>query len=209
GHMTKLFSKVKESIEGIKMPSTLTINGKAPIVAYAELIAARIVNALAPNSIAIKLVDDKKAPAAKLDDATEDVFNKITSKFAAIFDNGDKEQVAKWVNLAQKELVIKNFAKLSQSLETLDSQLNLRTFILGGLKYSAADVACWGALRSNGMCGSIIKNKVDVNVSRWYTLLEMDPIFGEAHDFLSKSLLELKKSANVGKKKETHKANFE
>ena len=35
--MTKLFSKVKESIEGIKMPSTLTINGKAPIVAYAEL----------------------------------------------------------------------------------------------------------------------------------------------------------------------------
>ncbi|CAD6624030.1 CIC_collapsed_G0018290.mRNA.1.CDS.1 [Saccharomyces cerevisiae] len=207
--MTKLFSKVKESIEGIKMPSTLTINGKAPIVAYAELIAARIVNALAPNSIAIKLVDDKKAPAAKLDDATEDVFNKITSKFAAIFDNGDKEQVAKWVNLAQKELVIKNFAKLSQSLETLDSQLNLRTFILGGLKYSAADVACWGALRSNGMCGSIIKNKVDVNVSRWYTLLEMDPIFGEAHDFLSKSLLELKKNANVGKKKETHKANFE
>ncbi|CAI4446533.1 ADM_collapsed_G0018090.mRNA.1.CDS.1 [Saccharomyces cerevisiae] len=164
--MTKLFSKVKESIEGIKMPSTLTINGKAPIVAYAELIAARIVNALAPNSIAIKLVDDKKAPAAKLDDATEDVFNKITSKFAAIFDNGDKEQVAKWVNLAQKELVIKNFAKLSQSLETLDSQLNLRTFILGGLKYSAADVACWGALRSN-------------------------------------------ENANVGKKKETHKANFE
>lgn len=171
--MTKLFSEVKESIEGIKMPSTLTINGKAPIVAYAELIAARIVNALAPNSIAIKLVDDKKAPAAKLDDATEDVFNKITSKFAAIFDNGDKEQVAKWVNLAQKELVIKNFAKLSQSLETLDSQLNLRTFILGGLKYSAADVACWGALRSNGMCGSIIKNKVDVNVSRWYTLLAL------------------------------------
>lgn len=69
--MTKLFSEVKESIEGIKMPSTLTINGKAPIVAYAELIAARIVNALAPNSIAIKLVDDKKAPAAKLDDATK------------------------------------------------------------------------------------------------------------------------------------------
>ncbi|CAI6650364.1 ANL_collapsed_G0017790.mRNA.1.CDS.1 [Saccharomyces cerevisiae] len=170
--MTKLFSKVKESIEGIKMPSTLTINGKAPIVAYAELIAARIVNALAPNSIAIKLVDDKKAPAAKLDDATEDVFNKITSKFAAIFDNGDKEQVAKWVNLAQKELVIKNFAKLSQSLETLDSQLNLRTFILGGLKYSAADVACWGALRSN--------------------------VFTR-----------IKENANVGKKKETHKANFE
>ena len=134
------------------MPSTLTINGKAPIVAYAELIAARIVNALAPNSIAIVFVDDKKAPAAILDDATEDVFSKITGKFAAIFDNGDKEQLAKWVDLAQKELVVKNFAKLSQSLEALDSQLNLRTFILGGLKYSAADVACWGCLLYTSRC---------------------------------------------------------
>lgn len=187
----------------------LIINGKAPVVAYAELIAARVVNAINPESINVEFVDDKKAAPAVLDGESQDVFIKIIEAFPKIFTEGSSEEIVAWVKTASSDYVIKNFQKLSGSLEKLDAVLNLRTYILGGLKYSAADIACWGALRSNGMVGSIIKNKVDVNVSRWYTLLETDSAFGGAHEFLTKSMQDLKKASNVGKKKEGHKANFE
>lgn len=187
----------------------LVINGKAPAVAYGELIAARVVNGVKEGSIAIEFVDDKKAAPAAFNGETSGVLSKIVSEFPDVFTEGSKEEIACWSKIASEDYVVKNFQKLSVSLEKLDAVLNLRTFVLGGLNYSAADIACWGALRSNGMVGSIIKNKVDVNVSRWYTLLEMDPAFGEAHEFLTKSMQDLKKAANVGKKKENHKANFE
>ena len=191
------------------MSATLVINGQAPVVAYADLIAARIINDTKPESVKIEFVDDKKAAPATFNGSTENTFQSIIDAFPEIFAESNKEETAKWIKIANEELVIKNFQKLSQSLEHLDAQLNLRTYILGGLRYSAADIACWGALRSNGMVGSIIKNKVDVNVSRWYTLFELDPLFHEAHENLTKSLQELKKASTSGKKKEVHKANFE
>ena len=191
------------------MSATLVINGKAPVVAYADLIAARIANNAKPESVKVEFVDDKKAAPSTFNGSTVNTFQAIVDAFPQVFIDSNKEATAKWIKIANEELVIKNFQKLSQSLEHLDTQLNLRTFILGGLHYTAADVACWGALRSNGMVGSIIKNKVDVNVSRWYTLFELDPLFHEAHESLTKSLQELKKAATSGKKKEVHKANFE
>ncbi|CCE61676.1 hypothetical protein TPHA_0A06020 [Tetrapisispora phaffii CBS 4417] len=190
------------------MPATLIIGGKSSVVAYSELIAARIVNSVKPDSITIEFVEDKKAAAASLNGETDDVLSKIVSANADVFPEGVTGS-EEWVKLAVSELVIKNFQKLATSLDKLDAHLNLRTFINGGLSYSIADIACWGALRSNGMVGSIIKNKVNVNVSRWYTLFESNPIFGEANEFLTKSLQELKKASSAGKKKETHKANFE
>lgn len=193
-----------------KMSATLIINGKAPVVAYGSLIAARIVNAAKPDTVTIEFVDDKKAAPATFNGDSTDSFNRLIASFPEVFGEAvDSEAVSPWVKAAEEEFVIKNFQKLSQSLEKLDRQLNLRTFILGGLRYSVADIAVWGALRSNGMVGSIIKNKVDVNVSRWYTLLELDPAFGGAHEFLTKALQDLKKAASAGKKKESHKANFE
>ncbi|QLG74619.1 hypothetical protein HG535_0G05020 [Zygotorulaspora mrakii] len=187
----------------------LVINGKAPVVAYSEIIAARIVNGVNAGAIKIEFVDDKKASPAVFNDDSSEVFNKIIKDFPDAFSQGFNEEVSNWIKISREDLVIKNFQKLAQSLEKLDTALNLKTFVLGGLDYSPADIACWGALRSNGMVGSIIKNKVYVNVSRWYTLLELDPAFGGAHEFLSKSLQDLKKASNVGKKKEGHKANFE
>lgn len=189
--------------------SKLVINGRAPVVAYGELIAARVVNAAKAGSVAIEFVDDKKAAPAVFNGQSEDVFTRIVAEFSDVFTEGSQEEIASWAKVAGEDYVVKNFQKLSVSLQKLDSVLNLRTYVLGGLKYSAADIVSWGALRSNGMVGSIIKNKVDVNVSRWYTLLEIDPAFGGAHEFLTKSMQDLKKAANVGKKKEGHKANFE
>lgn len=187
----------------------LVINGKASVVAYSELIAARIVNAVKADAIKIEFVDDKKAAPAVFNDESTDAFSKIINDYPEIFSQGVTSEVADFVKISRENLVVKNFQKLASSLEHLDTVLNLRTFLLGGIKYSPADIACWGALRSNGMVGSIIKNKVYVNVSRWYTLLELDPSFGGAHELLSKSLQDLKKASNVGKKKEGHKANFE
>lgn len=190
------------------MSSTLVINGKAPVVAYAELIAARLVNdSKSDASVTVEFVDDKKSAAATFDGKSDNALEAIVAKFPEIL--GTNEESKPWIKLAAEELVIKNFQKLAQSLEKLDAQLNFRTYINGGLKFDSADIACWGALRSNGMVGSIIKNKVYVNVSRWYLLLESNPSFGQSHEFLTKSLQELKKAANAGKKKESHKANFE
>lgn len=194
----------------ISMSATLVINGKAPVVAYAELIAARVANSVAPGTVDVQFVDDKKLPAATFNGSAEGTFAAVSAGASSLAVPAALSAASEhWAQVASSELVIKNFQKLSQSLELLDAQLNLRTFVLGGLQYSAADIACWGALRANGMCGSIIKNKVDVNVSRWYTLLELDPLFGGAHEQLTKALQDLKKAASAGKKKEVHKANFE
>lgn len=190
------------------MSANLVINGKAPVVAYAELIAARIVNASKADAIKIEFVDDKKAAPATFNGEADSAFSKIINAYQDVFSEGVQGS-SEWSKLASEEFIIKNFQKLSGSLAKLDSRLNLRTYILDSFTATPADIACWGALRSNGMVGSIIKNKVYVNVSRWYTMLELDPLFSGAHEFLTKSLQELKKASNSNKKKETHKANFE
>ncbi|CUS24228.1 LAQU0S14e03070g1_1 [Lachancea quebecensis] len=186
----------------------LIIASKAPVVAYSELIAARLVNSAKTDAIEIEFVEDKKASPATFGDSCDDVLKRIVQSYPEVFGHGF-DNCEEWTKLASEELTVKNFQKLSVSLAKLDARLNFRTFILGGTAFSAADIACWGSLRSNGMVGSIIKNKVYVNVSRWYTLLEQIPEFGSAHEFLVKSLQELKKASTSNKKKETHKANFE
>lgn len=192
------------------MVDTLIVNGKAPVVAYATLIAARMVNDAAANTINIEFVDDKKSPAAAFNGDAQDSFNRIIAAFPKVFGAlVDTDAVAPWVKAADEEFVVKNFQKLALSLEKLDQQLNVRSFILGGTEFSVADIAVWGALRSNGMVGSIIKNKVYINVSRWYNYLDLLSNFHTVHEFVTKSLQELKKASTAGKKKEGHKANFE
>ncbi|GMF05548.1 unnamed protein product [[Candida] boidinii] len=58
------------------------------------------------------------------------------------------------------------------------------------------------------MMGSVIKNSVYINVTRWYQFFENDKRFSGMVELLNKSLAELKK-ASKGGKKEVHKANFE
>ncbi|QEU58771.1 Gus1 [Kluyveromyces lactis] len=191
------------------MSASLVIGAKAPVVAYPELIAARKVNASkGDNTIEISFVEDKKAAAASFNGETENVLTKLSAAYPDILKDNSGSS-AEWIEFGSKQLVIKNFQQLAESLAKLDAHLNLRTYILNTLEPSLADIVVWGYLRSNGMVGSIIKNKVYINVSRWYSTLELIPEFGQAHEFLTKSLQELKKASNVNKKKETHKANFE
>lgn len=189
------------------MSHKLEINGKAAVVGYSELIAASLVNSF-EKSIDISVTDDAKGPRVTWDgDSSCDVLEAIVTsqKNAIAYSDADKS----WVAISRTQLIVKNFGELSKALELLDSQLSLRTYLCGGLNFTLADIACWGALRSNGMVGSIVKNKVYINVSRWYALLETREAFHGAHEYISKQLQELKKIANAGKKKESHKANFE
>lgn len=189
------------------MSSTLVINGGDQTVAYSELIAARLVNANEPNSISIQVVENGKTMPSTFAGESKRMLNRIVTSFPSSL-GSITDDANEWIRFAEEELIVKNFQQLSNSLSKLEMHLNLRTYALDTTNPSVADIALWGALRSNGMVGSIIKNKMYVNVSRWYTMLEMNTSFGEAHNFLIKSLQNLKKGSG-SVKKETHKANFE
>lgn len=196
------------------MSYTLTVAAKAPVVAYSALAAAAFVNSAKADTIAVKFVDDKQVDGASVTlvkgDSTfknADVLSKLVSDFPSVLVGAD--DAAEWIKFAD-ELTVKDFKKLAVSLEKLDAHLNFRSFIIG-YQPSIADIAIWGALRSNGMVGSIIKNTVYINVSRWYIFLESDARFGGLHEQLTKSVAELKKQAKTKSDgtKETHKANFD
>ncbi|CCH44342.1 glutamyl-tRNA synthetase [Wickerhamomyces ciferrii] len=197
------------------MSYTLTVAAKAPVVAYPALIAAQFVNAQSQDAVKIEFVDEKAVDkaSAKLTKGDETVVDgEILTKLASAFPKAltGAETAQEWIKFGAEELTIKDFKKLATSLEKLDSHLNYRSFIVG-YKPSLADVAVWGSLRSNGMVGSIIKNQVYINVSRWYTLLESDKKFSGVAELLQKSVADLKKQAKVKPdgKKEGHKANFD
>lgn len=202
------------------MAFTLSLAAKAPFVAYAALIAVAFVNNSSEDiSIVVELVDDKVVKGASVHLATPegtelttqlDILNYLASKFPAVFaQTGDKaEELSKF---ALDKLSIKNFKELSTDLEILDAHLNFRSFAIGH-RLSVADVAIWGVLRANALMGSVIKNNVYQNVSRWYNFVGADVRFEHEIEHFSKNLAELRKSAKAalnGGKKESHKANFE
>lgn len=199
------------------MSYTLKIAGKAPAVDYALMSAAAFVNTSTDASVKLEFLDSKtiskdiNASAQLLKDgesvATDaaEILNYLATEYpSAIL---AKEESQKWIKFAYEKLLVKDFKKLSLDLETIEQHLNLRSFFVG-YKITAADIAVWGALRANPVMGSVIKNSVYINVTRWYQFLESDKRFSEMATLLSSSLAELKKAAKGGKK-ETHKANFE
>ena len=199
------------------MSYILNIAGKAPAVDYALLTAAAFVNTSSEGDIKLNFVDGKTvskevATSAQLlkGDATVstdsiEILNYFATEFPTVV-LGKKES-EEWIKFSYEKLLVKDFKKLSIDLERLESHLNLRSFIIG-YKITAADIAIWGALRANPVMGSVLKNSVYINVTRWYQFLESDKRFGEMPTLLSTSLAEMKKFSKNGKK-EIHKANFE
>lgn len=199
------------------MSYTLKIAGKAPAVDYALLTASAFVNTSNEGDIKLDFFDTKEiskevpssAQLLKGDESISTNPVEILAYLATTFPNVllAKEESQEWVNFSYEKLLVKDFKKLSIALEKLEAHLNLRSFIVG-YKITVADIAIWGALRANPVMGSVIKNSVYINVTRWYQFLESDKRFGEMPILLSTSLSELKKLAKGGKK-EVHKANFE
>ena len=199
------------------MSYTLTIAGKAPAVDYALMSAAAFINTSSDGNIKLNFLDSKtiskeistSAQLLKGDESISTNSIEILNYFATEFPNVilAKKDSEEWINFSYEKLLVKDFKKLAIDLEKLDAHLNLRSFIVG-YKASAADIAVWGALRANPVMGSVIKNSVYINVTRWYQFLESDKKFGEMATLLSTSLSEMKKISKGGKK-EVHKANFE
>ncbi|ABN66938.1 glutamine-tRNA ligase [Scheffersomyces stipitis CBS 6054] len=201
------------------MSLTLSIAAKAPFVAYPALIAANFVNTSdVDSSILIEFIDEKSVEGSdssvKLVSAGKTVTDQveILSILAEQFPSVLTAELGNvWSKFAVDKLYVKNFKELAVDLEKLDAHLNFKSFI-SGYSYTTADIAVWGVLRANALMGSVIKNGVYTNVSRWYSLLADDSRFESVVEFMIKSVNDLRKSAKTAKnggKKETHKANFE
>jgi glutamyl-tRNA synthetase len=202
---------------------SLSIAAKAPLVGYASLIAVGFVNkSSVDESLVVEIVDDKAVKGGSVHLATPDgkeytreydVLTYLTERYPQVLRSS--LGAADWVKFALDKLSIKNFKELAVDLEKLDAHLNFRSFIVGHL-LSVADVAVWGVLRANALMGSVIKNNVYANVSRWYNFVAGygDHFEREVEHYAAK-VAELRKQAKSaataanGGKKELHKASFE
>ncbi|CUM64153.1 uncharacterized protein PRCAT00001745001 [Priceomyces carsonii] len=203
------------------MAYKLSIASKSPTLCYPSLIAANFINDKDSRTINIDYVDDKtvsserEAPINLKTPQNEEITNQsdalihLSKNFPSILSESDKS--VEWVTFGLEKLYVKNFKELSSALEKLDAHLNFRSFIIG-YGYSLADITIWGVLRANALMGSIIKNEVYPNVSRWYNFLAFDKRFDGSVDVMSKTIISQRKSAassKSGGKKTVHKANFE
>lgn len=195
---------------------TLTIASKAPFIAYPSIIASEFVKAESKADLSVEYVDEKAVDSSdatasftidgKLSAGEADVLQILASLAPSISETA--KESSSWVTFALEKLANKNFKALATDLETLDSHLNFRSFIVGH-SLSLADIAVWGVLRANAVMGSVLKNEVYINISRWYNFIGADPRFDVAEK-TTKAINEMRKSAKAskGEKKETHKANF-
>lgn len=200
--------------------STLSVAAKAPVVPYACVIAASLINSSSSEeTVNFEFVDEKTVEAdsnvklsndGKVLTSQLDILNGFADKFPLVFKNKDESQ--EWVKFALDKLTVKNFKELSVDLEKLDAHLNFRSFITG-YALSLGDVAIWGVLRANALMGSVLKNEVYINISRWYNFIGSNDQFEKSVETMTKSVNEIRKSAKAanskGGKKETHKASFE
>lgn len=196
--------------------STLTIACKAPALPYSTILASQLVNeSSSEESINLEFIDEKdiEGESIKLSNDGKvllgqlSILNGLSDKFPLVFGSSEDQ---KWIEQSLTKLTVKNFKELSVDLEKLDHDLNFKSFI-NGYKLSLSDVVVWGVLRANALMGSIIKNEVYPNISRWYNFVGTTNNFESTIDKVTKSIVELRKSATKAKggKKEGHKANFE
>lgn len=196
--------------------STLSVAAKAAFLPYSALIAAEFLAAESQPVPAVTYVDEAAVSSDKSTveyvsegqtvTGEEAVLGAIALKVSSI--SGSVDASASWVQFALTKLANKNFKTLAADLEKLDAHLNFRSFVVG-YAVSAADIAVWGVLRANAVMGSVLKNEVYINISRWYNFLAADQRFDVAEK-TSRAITEMRKAAKAakGEKKETHKANF-
>lgn len=199
------------------MTFAIKIAGKAQIVDYPAIIAANLINAVQKDTVNVEYIAGKTLPDSKntcelLKDGKSIASNGTDALLALGAEFPEILVAAKdsknWIDFSYGKLTIKNFKALSKDLETLDAHLNFRSFIIG-YKVTVADIAVWGCLRANPLMGSIIRNSVYINVSRWYLFLETINAFDESANELSKALSSLKKQAKHKQGKKVHSANFD
>lgn len=194
----------------------LSVAAKAPFLPYSALIAAEFLSAEAQMTLDVTYVDEQTIGADKATvvikcgsdeySGEKAVLTAISGQVPSIAESVGASET--WVQFALEKLANKNFKTLAADLEKLDAHLNFRSFVVGH-SVSAADIAVWGVLRANAVMGSVLKNEVYINISRWYSFIGSDSRFDVAEK-TSRAITEMRKAAKAakGEKKETHKANF-
>lgn len=189
----------------------LTVAAKAVFLPYSALIVGEFLSSEMQDAPAVSYVDettvDGKA-AITLDAVSgeKEVLRALAQNTPSLTGSVDSSDV--WVQFALDKLANKNFKTLAADLEKLDAHLNFRSFLVGH-GVSLADIAVWGVLRANAVMGSVLKNEVYVNISRWYAFFLSDERFDVA-DKTTRAVTNMRKTdkAAKGEKKETHKASF-
>ncbi|ODQ63264.1 glutamyl-tRNA synthetase [Nadsonia fulvescens var. elongata DSM 6958] len=201
------------------MSYTLSLAAKAPVVGYADLIAATIING-ADSTITISYVDaplvdkDNKESTAVLKAdgeaivGVEAVLKVLGEKFPVIYGKDAAKLSDEWISWAFQNLTVRDFKTLTPSLEKLESHLNFRSFIVGYAP-TIADIAVWGVLRANAVVATSVKSGLFINIARWYKFFEADAKFGGAVINMTAILNEQRKASKTGQKKESHKANYD
>lgn len=64
-----------------------------------------------------------------------------------------------------------DFKALEQPLQSLDSYLTLRSFLVG-FSLSSPDIAIWGAIRGNRVAMAAVMKGTLINLTRWFRFLE-------------------------------------
>lgn len=198
--------------------STLTIAGKGAILPYSTILCVQLINSSSTEQIQLEYLDAKDVDGelVKLNHQGKvlvgqlPILNHLAEKFPSLLN--PKQTSSKWIEFALTKLTVKNFKELSVDLQYLDTHLTFNSFINGNYHLCLDDLAVWGVLRGNALMGSILKNDVFINISRWYSFISAtNPNFESSVESTAKSISELKKAKTPSKdaKKESHKANFE
>lgn len=98
-----------------------------------------------------------------------------------------------------------NFTKLCHELNTIEEQLNFRTY-LGDTKVSFEDIFYWSSLFCNHKAMSVVKSNNYKNILRWKNFLSEFENFDKVREIIKHT----EKEDNIEEnKKQTHKASFE
>ncbi|KAK5671642.1 glutamate--tRNA ligase [Batrachochytrium dendrobatidis] len=102
-------------------------------------------------------------------------------------------QIDYWLDFSQDNLFVTDFKKLASSFDVLNNHLTLRSFIIG-CSATIADLAVWGALKSNAIFNKQLKGgKYDGEyLIRWYNSVS-------ALDFVISGLKDLDVAKNAAK----------
>ncbi|KAJ2002312.1 glutamate--tRNA ligase [Coemansia thaxteri] len=155
----------------------LTLAQKGAPPPYIAAALAELANEAAPESFSVEWMEgatlrdgDSAATTvlAKPDGAAEAVGE--AAVVDVILGSIADAEIAQWVDFARTRLAGVGFKDLEAALDVLEQRLQMRSFVCGHAA-TAADAACWGALRASAMFQRNLKTKPDSlgrSIVRWY-----------------------------------------
>ncbi|GAA98789.1 uncharacterized protein L969DRAFT_104263 [Mixia osmundae IAM 14324] len=110
-------------------------------------------------------------------------------------DAGESAEVDGLIALSSQVAGTTEFARLAPLLDQLDQRLTLRSFLVG-YRVTAADLAVWGAMKSNSPAMGILKKGLHPHLTRWHAhIASLEPVESAVRTFVEASKAKPKKGA--------------